>query len=76
MENTSHKTWKFADAQQECPEVSLSGRLATLAKEAAMIGFPFTAEHLWRLAVLVLDEAGVKHNDLQLDSEDSGPATA
>jgi hypothetical protein len=76
MEKTSDKTWNFAESKQECPEVSLSWRLATLAKEAAVTGFPFTAEHLRRLAGCVLDEAAVKYNDLQLDSEDSGPSAA
>jgi hypothetical protein len=41
-----------------------------------MTGFPFTAEHLRRLAGFVLDEAAVKYNDLQRDSENSGPAAA
>ena len=54
----------------------MSGRLATLANEAAADGFPFTAEHLRHLAGYVLDEAALRHSDLQLDSEDdrSGPA--
>ena len=76
MEKTSGKTWNFAESKQECPEAGLSWRLATLAKEAAITGFPFTAEHLRRLAGFVLDEAAVKYNDLQRDSENSGPAAA
>jgi len=76
MEKPSSTTWNFTESRQECPEVSLSWRLATLAKEAAMTGFPFTAEHLRRLAGFVLDEAAVKYNDLRRDSENSGPAAA
>ena len=76
MEKIFSKTWNFTESQQDCAEVSLSLRLATLAKEAAMTGFPFTAEHLRHMAGFVLDEAAVKYNDLQLDSEDSDPAAA
>jgi hypothetical protein len=76
MAKTTNPAWSFVGSQQACREVAFSGRLATLANEAAAEGFPFTAEHLRHLAFYVLDEAALRHSDLQLDSEDEGPGPA
>jgi hypothetical protein len=69
MAKSTDRDWHQGSLGRAPREVSLSKRLATLAREAEAGGFPFTAEHLRHLASGVLDEAALKYSSGQTDGD-------